>query len=331
VEGGLERLGEMEGRFPDNAFCTTQRAISLALADHGPQQALRAFERLRAMEPLQTRGMDVYGYLLFSTPGSDSALSLLALQLMETNKGSPQTWAVAALYSERRGDSDKAAAFIEHAIRLDPQHAFLYRVRGLVQLSAGALSHAVISFRQANSIKREVDNYAGIVRALLDLGQLKDARQAAAEAVDLAPKSSLAHMLHGKVLEKSQKSTDSLRAYGKSLALNPGNIACVLSKTEVLLALENRDAAIACLKSALETSDSPSLRLMLGKVYAADRSYSDAVEQLQLCHLAEGASAAERTEAQAELDRTESLLSSAEGADDQLEGSYDSGSADLMS
>ena len=48
-----------------------------------------------------------------------------------------------------------------------------------------------------------MENYAGLVRAHLDLGQAREAGAWAREALEHFPHSALAHMLAGKVYEKA--------------------------------------------------------------------------------------------------------------------------------
>lgn len=257
--------------------------------------------------------MDTYAYLLFSGGGSETELGRLAAALLECNKKAPQGWAAAALYSDRRGDPQRGLAFIDNAIRMNPLSSLCFRLKGLLLLGTGAVEQAVVCFRQANGIRREPDNYAGLVRALLDLGHVKEARISASEAVDEAPKSSMAHTLLGKVLEKSQRLSDCLRSYNRALSLNPANVPCALSMTDVLMALDRKEEALHILLSTTRHAGaSSSLRLALGKVYHSLGRYGEALEQLQLCMRNKECSPNELAEAQAEVERTESALGMAD-------------------
>lgn len=257
--------------------------------------------------------MDTYAYLLFSGGGSEVELGRLASSLLETDKGASQGWAAAALYCDRRGDFDRAIAFIDHAIKLSPQSSLSYRLKGLLLLGSGATEQAVVCFRQANGVRCEPDNYAGLVRALLDLGHMKEARVSALEAVDGSPKSSMAHTLLGKVLEKSQRLSDCLRSYTRALSLNPANIPCALSMADVFIALDRREEAVQVLQSTIRHAGaSPSLRLALGKAYHSLGRFGDALEQLQMCIRSKHCSPNELVEAQAEVERSESALGQSE-------------------
>jgi tetratricopeptide (TPR) repeat protein len=111
--------------------------------------------------------MDVYGYLLFSSATGETELNKLAVDLMgfeTTPVQRSQAWAVAALYSERKGDPEKAMLFIENAVRCNPHSAFTYRLKGLLLLNNNNLEQAVVSFRQANMVTKEIETYAGLVK-----------------------------------------------------------------------------------------------------------------------------------------------------------------------
>ena len=253
--------------------------------------------------------MDTYAYLLFSGGGSEVELGKLAATLLDTDKGGSQGWAAAALYCDRRGDSERALTFIDNAIRLSPQSSLCFRLKGLLLLGSGATEQAIVCFRQANGVRCEPDNYAGLVRALLDLGHLKEARISALEAVEGSPKSSMAHTLLGKVLEKSQRLSECLRSYNRALVLNPANVPCALSMAEVLIALDRREEAAQTLQTTIRHAGaSPSLRLALGKAYHSLGRFGDALEQLQMCIRSKNCSPNELVEAQAEVERSESAL-----------------------
>ena len=272
-------------------------------------QAHRSFQRLRDLEPQSLFAMDTYAYLLFSGGGSEMELGSLASTLLEIDKGFSQGWAAAALYCDRRGDPERALAFIDNAIRLSPQSSMCYRLKGLLLLGSGATEQAVVCFRQANGVRFEPDNYAGLVRALLDLGHVKEARISALEAVDGAPKSSLAHTLLGKVLEKSQRLSDCLHSYTRALSLNSANIPCALSMADVLIALDRKEEAVQILQATVHHAGaSPSLRLALGKAYHSLGRFGEALEQLQMCIRSKNCSPNELVEAQAEVEKAESAL-----------------------
>jgi tetratricopeptide (TPR) repeat protein len=117
-------------------------------------------------------------------------------------------------------------------------------------------------------------------------------------------------VLKGKVIEKMaapQRQAEALAAYSTALKLNPGSVTCIVSKSEMLVALLRHKEAIALLQQAARANSCPLLLLALGRVLSGTGRYMEALDQLQLCAaLAEGT--LEGNEASEEIDRVESQL-----------------------
>lgn len=64
------------------------------------------------------------------------------------------------------------------------------------------------------------------------------------EALEAFPRSSLAHLLLGKLLERSNKLAEGLKAYSTALSLNPSSPSCATSKAEMLASLDRKQEAI---------------------------------------------------------------------------------------
>ena len=177
-EVAIEKLTVLSSHYPKCVYLCTSMAAALAQAER-TSDALQAFRKARQIDPYSLHMMDVYGYLLYSAPDGDAELSqltsdLMAIDNMRSSKGRRgprcEAWSVAALFCERKGESDKAIQLIETAISVNSSGAsFVFRLKGLLLLNHNHFEQAVICFRQANAVQRDVENYAGLVKAYIEV------------------------------------------------------------------------------------------------------------------------------------------------------------------
>ncbi|CAM9515203.1 unnamed protein product, partial [Discosporangium mesarthrocarpum] len=123
-------------------------------------EAYTAFRKARLADEMNMDLMDCYGIVMRqkSMPGG---LNRLSHELLSVNPGRPETWVVAALYSEVRGDRDRAVKFVDKALELRPQHALAHILKGSLVLAGGDVQAAHVSFQQANTIRKDIHSFKG--------------------------------------------------------------------------------------------------------------------------------------------------------------------------
>ncbi|CAN0414318.1 unnamed protein product, partial [Ectocarpus sp. 8 AP-2014] len=85
----------------------------------------------------------------------------LANELLSTDPMRAEAWVVMALYSEVRGDKDKATVFVDKALELKPNYAMAFILKGSLVLAEGNHEEAPKLFLQANHIRKDIYSYKG--------------------------------------------------------------------------------------------------------------------------------------------------------------------------
>jgi tetratricopeptide (TPR) repeat protein len=148
-----------------------------------------------------------------------------------------------------RGRVQDAQGLLTQAVQLDPKLALGYRNLGLAQLFAGKRDEALASFSQAVTLdpKDAMTHYfraylvlAGQVESARDPEVENDLRQAIALDADFArPYSLLAVYLAG----SDETVSEAFSIANKGVALEPGDVTCMLALAQVLARMRRFDEA----------------------------------------------------------------------------------------
>jgi superkiller protein 3 len=155
----------------------------------------------------------------------------------------------------QNGNFDKARETVTQAMRLDPKNAKLH------QLSA---------------------------KLAIEQGQLELAERELTTARELDPKDAEADYLSGVVCQRWQKPAAAYDCYSSAVDKAPNELAYVLAKAEMLVAMDRSKDALALLQEKVSTFDhSPVIRDAIGQLLVQQGRHADAVEMLrQACALA---------------------------------------------
>jgi tetratricopeptide (TPR) repeat protein len=130
----------------------------------------------------------------------------------------------------RLGDSSAARRYATRAVELYPRFGPPRAQLGYLTLLEGQPEHAARLLREALDGEWHGDTAAwvaasgNLAAALLSLGHLDEARQAASAAVAEAPQSPQARLVLGQVLEQSGAREDALAQYRWVLTLQPDHV-----------------------------------------------------------------------------------------------------------
>ena len=169
------------------AACATVLAwlTSFDRANEGRLRAL-AHERMQAALRLAPNDAEVLAYaaqLLHDLTEDLSTAVALADQAIAVNPGNARGWRVSGWLRAPR-DPDTAAEHLEHCLRLDPlspSRASTLTALGIARLAQRRIEDAIALFRQsARLISAYPTNYAYLAACHAELGQLAEARDAAA-------------------------------------------------------------------------------------------------------------------------------------------------------
>lgn len=298
----LSQWKKLHADYPHNIYLLLQ--IALLQSKHPTCDVAHAasltFQKIRSIDPNFVEGMDYYAALL-AKQLNISELGKLSNDLLLTNNKRPETWNALALYHEVCGDSEKALAFLEKSISFDKKHAFSYQLKGTIILGQGRYDLAGQCFSRANSIKKDISSYEGMVESYLNAKRYKEAICTAKEAMSFAPRDSRALTLVGLALSKASLfSRDSggkersKKALKKAISLDPLALRPLLALAELYLEDSEFEVCTSLLRKAIEdggdtsiSGTSPALSTLydrqvvlftkLASVYSMSKKYKEAL------------------------------------------------------
>eukprot|EP01038_Epipyxis_sp_PR26KG_P011855 gene11855-15861_t len=300
----LVNFSKLNSIFPKNGYILTQTA-SLLSDSQKLDQAMPFYRQIRRANNTIVKGMDIFGLILLQKE-DDSELNRLTNEVLDSNMHHQNGWMLAAMYCEVKGETDKALAFMEKAIQIEPRCSAIFKLKGRILFAHDNFEQALIAYSQANSLDKDMASYIGIIQTQLALGKLKDAVNISREAVTEFPRSSSAYLMMGSVFAKStQGASECIRAFAKSLKLNPANKAAATSMAQALIAQGKLEEAVDCLVTILSKVSCGKLRLLLAKTQVSLGRHHEAIENL---HISISLSPKDSAEASQELENIESVL-----------------------
>lgn len=137
-------------------------------------------------------------------------------------------------------------------------------------------------FYQANSLRKDVLSYIGIIEANLEAGTTRQAWKAAQEALESFPQCSSSLLVVGKALCKSEgKFEEGIHLIARVCRLNPTSKHAVSILAELYMAKGYFTEAITLLNNSLKHGSSSQLHLLVGKCLIATQRFGEASESLQ--------------------------------------------------
>jgi tetratricopeptide (TPR) repeat protein len=119
-------------------------------------------------------------------------------------------------------------------------------------------------------------------RIALERGLLEKAAQRLSRAIEFDPKLAEAHYLMGIVHQRWKQYDKAYDAYTRAYELQADNVAFLLTRGEMLVALDRTDEALAIFREKLDYFDqSAGLRMAIGQLLMSQQQYAEAVEYLR--------------------------------------------------
>ncbi|KAL7487472.1 hypothetical protein ACHAW6_013069 [Cyclotella cf. meneghiniana] len=278
------------------------------------------YQRVRSLDSHWVEGMDRYAHLLFQLrmsrknafmmqhggylhyhyschhgrAGSENRrggcnieveLGKLCTDMLHSNDKKPEPWACLSLYHLARDDHEKAIAFVDKAISLNPQHAFAHLLRGSILLVSHRPEHARVSFFRANDLQRDVPSYEGLVESYLAAGQYKEAVCTAKEAISGSPRDPRAITLVGLALaqaptshQKGEGRERAKRALKKAVALDHGALRPLFALVDLYASDSEYATCIKLLQDAIENGGKISESAPLCSVSTWNKELADVIQ-----------------------------------------------------
>jgi predicted O-linked N-acetylglucosamine transferase (SPINDLY family) len=229
-----------------------------------------------------------------------SEAASLCREVLAREPANREFLALAAEIAAKQGDPQRAIAWYEELLRLDPNHAVGHYKRGNLLRELNRLTEAVASYERATELDPAYA-YAfcnrGVVLQRLERWQ--KALESYDRAIHLDRKDAIAHYNRGIVLRMLDRHEEALDSYAEALVLSPGYAECHFNQGILLTELKRWDAAMASLDRAIALKpDFAAAYFNRGKLLGALRLDSRAIADFARC-IALSPSHAEAFEARA--------------------------------
>ncbi|KAF0977830.1 hypothetical protein FDP41_003152 [Naegleria fowleri] len=303
----IPSLKYLEKSFPNNV------GLKLSLADCYDQlskynEALDLFKQCYKMDGYTDLKTSIYATLL-QTTGHPLELQTLSQRLLTTSKGSAETWLVMGIYYTSRStllavagvdenvESNKIAfqhnmemaiRSVDKALELNSSFVLAYLWKGHLLLMNQQFAKAIMVYKQAKTISKDIRIYQGLVKAYLALPQhFQDALNAARLAQkhynsknDYKP-----HILLGSVYTMKEELHDHAhKEFDLALKICQetdnefGMEEALLGKVELDIKRQQFDAAIQTLQSPNLKQNTDSIQTKLGQIYLCQQRFEDAFQ-----------------------------------------------------
>jgi anaphase-promoting complex subunit 3 len=147
MDEALETLEKM----PAHHFSSSWVQSAIALIHHERREydeAAKMFAAVHKAEPFRLQHMEIYSTDLWHLQ-KDAMLSMLAQDLMASDKTSAVTWCVAGNCFSALKEHDTAIKFFNRAIQMDPDFAYSYTLLGHELVVTEELEKALACYRKA--------------------------------------------------------------------------------------------------------------------------------------------------------------------------------------
>lgn len=275
----LEAYNQLSLQHPNNITIMLNQAKShMLLGNYEDSQ--RLYQDVRKKDACNLDGMDLYASTIIRGGGTAEDLNCLARETMDVDNSRPEPWTTAALYSDLKGDKEKAMTFAEKAIVLDKRHVCSYVVYGYLCHSLGHVDKAITAYRMAHRIKREILVFQGLVEAYLGAQQpkVREALAMAKEALQLMKNDPKALTLIGLVLMHTQEGKEKARkAFENALRFDPHCTDAILALVQLEASEDRTTEAIQLLRRHLEIQNNEMVRTELAGLLVTEKKYTEAL------------------------------------------------------
>jgi tetratricopeptide (TPR) repeat protein len=185
-----------------------------------------------------------------------------------------------------RGEQTQARVLLSRAAAVAPDDPEIQRDIGRGLLLAGETEEALKHLRYM--MRRGVDDpdaYLDLARILFEERRYNECQELVDSALRLVPSHTEAQLLKGRLAEVRNRDEEALAIYYRLLASDPTETEATLRISDLLVRMGQPSQAAPLLRSVADSDRVPPAQLAqahwaLGQIYAKDRRWSEAAEQL---------------------------------------------------
>lgn len=281
------RALESKGCLRENLFIQDSLAESLFMAGHY-SQAATTFQRIRTLDPLHLKNMDLYAYLL-SREKRTKDLQVLSQQLMEVKEQAVEPWVCMGYYSLNTINKHnerlvRTVYCAQKAYSINSRCTQALLLKGTALQELNRMQDALLHFHEAvTRAPDRFETYQGLVDCYIASHRLRDAVTLATRAFSHLGCSARTSTLLASVLAKSASTISKAKPYlEKAMKLDPSYLDAVYIMADICVQQHDHERSIAILKQALQTQNDARLHEQLGECLAHINQFQDALDHFHI-------------------------------------------------
>ncbi|ANB11807.1 anaphase promoting complex subunit CDC27 [Sugiyamaella lignohabitans] len=232
------------------------------------KEAEKVFIKLRKVDRCRIQDMEYYSTLLWHLR-KEVELSLLAHELMEIERNSPQAWCTLGNSFSLKRETSQAQKCFKRAINIDPDSPYAYTLLAHEQVATEAYESAQDSFRLAiKADNRHYNAWYGLGMVFMRLDNFDLAELHFSKAAMINPSNVVLICCIGMVLEKKGRFAEALEQYKRACEIQSNSALARYKKARVLIQLQLYNAALVEFEHLQKLApDEASVHFLLGQLY----------------------------------------------------------------
>ncbi len=281
LKSGRSLLEEITRNTPDYLPAWI-RLAELAMQEKRYDDGLAAVGRVLTRDPLNPEAMLLSGQLRLAKGEPDKAVEDLE-KMQAVYPRSPQTDYQLGLAFVAKGDAGKAIDAFNHALSLAPDFIEARYMLAELSIRKGDLGTAIVA------LKKVLEQRPGLLQPWILLadayraqGNFSDALAVYRRLEAANPKSPLAPLLSGLVLEQQGQLAEARQAFTRAIELAPDSLQALEQLVDLDVRAKEYPAALQRVQSRLaQNPKDAGLQLLLAKIYLAQRDTAQAEAALR--------------------------------------------------
>ncbi|KAL9645999.1 hypothetical protein ABK040_000439 [Willaertia magna] len=232
------------------------------------ENAEKAFERIRLLEPYRLDGLEIYSTILWHLK-KDKKLSHLAQHMSEIDAMSPQTLCTIGNCFSQQKDHESALKYFERATKVDNLFTYAYTLAGHEHFANDDLDGALQCYRHAIRIDdRHYNAWYGIGTVYFKQEKYHLSLYHFSKAIEINTKSSVLYCYAGMALSACGQYDNALKMFNHAIKIHPQNPMPKFKKANVLMSCQRYEEALKELNELKQMVPKESqIYFTCGKIY----------------------------------------------------------------
>ncbi|KAL3857415.1 hypothetical protein ACJMK2_012089 [Sinanodonta woodiana] len=242
-------------------------------------QALLAFQRAHARDPLHLSTMDMYAFLLYKDKKVQE-LQRLAQQLMSVSEHASEPWIAMGYLSLVTKKAVRAVYFAQKANNINPCNVEAFLLKGTALLEIKKTQEAIMHYQEALRVApHRYEAYAGLIECYLMSHRNRDALSWSWKAIKTLGSSARTLTLYASVLGKDKGTVAKAKTYlERAMSFDPTYLEPVYLMAEILATERQFEKGIDLLRKQLISQSTCRLHQMLADFLTQTNEHQEALD-----------------------------------------------------